>query len=166
MTTLIKLIASDGQQFEVPKPVALQSKTIKDILEDIGDESTLPIPNVTGTILKKVIQYCEYHSINTTTAAAATGGDSKEIIPWDAEFCKVTQDELFELILASSYLNIDALLTLTCKTVAAMIHGKTPQQIRELFDIKNDFTPEEEAQVMRENEWGNSGGGGGDTTTK
>lgn len=31
--------------------------------------------------------------------------------------------------------------------------GKTPEEIRKTFNIKNDFTPEEEEQVRKENEW-------------
>ncbi|RYG54463.1 hypothetical protein EON66_07085 [archaeon] len=31
--------------------------------------------------------------------------------------------------------------------------GKTPEDIRKTFGIKNDFTPEEEAQVREENRW-------------
>lgn len=31
--------------------------------------------------------------------------------------------------------------------------GKTPEDIRKTFGIKNDFTPEEEEQVRKENEW-------------
>lgn len=37
---------------------------------------------------------------------------------------------------------------MTCKTVANMIKGKTPEEIRKTFNIKNDFTEEEEAQVF------------------
>jgi len=45
------------------------------------------------------------------------------------------------------------MLDLTCKTVAKMITGKTPEEIRATFNIKNDFTPAEEEQVRRENAW-------------
>ena len=76
-----------------------------------------------------------------------------DIIEWDSEFCKVDQGTLFELILAANYLDIKALLDLTCKTVANMIKGKTPEEIRKTFNIKNDFSPEEEEQVRKENEW-------------
>lgn len=34
-----------------------------------------------------------------------------------------------------------------------MIKGKSPEEIRQTFNIVNDFTPEEEAQIRRENEW-------------
>ena len=54
---------------------------------------------------------------------------------------------------AASYLNIKGLLDLTCQTVADMIKGKTPEEIRNIFNIKNDFTSEEEEQVRRENQW-------------
>lgn len=49
---------------------------------------------------------------------------------------------------AANYLDIKGLLDVTCKTVANMIKGKTPEEIRKTFNIKNDFTEEEEAQVF------------------
>lgn len=54
---------------------------------------------------------------------------------------------------AANYLNIGGLLDLMCKTVADMMRGKTPEDMRTLFNIKNDYTPEEEAEVRRENAW-------------
>lgn len=57
------------------------------------------------------------------------------------------------LIQAANYLDIKPLLDVGCKTVANMIKGKSPEEIRKTFNIQNDFTPEEEDQIRRENEW-------------
>lgn len=40
-----------------------------------------------------------------------------------------------------------------CKTVANMIKGKTPEEIRKLFNIVNDFTPEEEVSLLGRIYW-------------
>merc|ERR1712014_259291 len=92
-------------------------------------------------ILEKVIQYCEYHLENPVPATEDKSHEEKrtdDIVPWDAEFCQVDQSTLLDL---------------TCKTVANMIKGKSPEEIRKLFNIKNDFTPEEEEQIRKENAW-------------
>ena len=72
---------------------------------------------------------------------------------WYAEYVNVEQDVLFELILAANYMDIKPLLDLTCASVASLIKGKSPEDIRRTFNIQNDFTPEEEAQVREENKW-------------
>jgi len=41
----------------------------------------------------------------------------------------------------------------TCQAAADMIKGKTPDEIRKIFNIKNDFTPEEEEEIRRDNQW-------------
>ena len=33
------------------------------------------------------------------------------------------------------------------------MNGKTPDEIRSRFNIKNDFTPEEEDEIKRANVW-------------
>lgn len=43
--------------------------------------------------------------------------------------------------------NLQELMDLTCACVAQMLKGKKPQQIRDLFGIKNDFTPDEEQRI-------------------
>jgi len=155
----IKLQSSDGEIFDVDVEIAKQSVTIKTMLEDLGmdedDEEVVPLPNVNSTILKKVIQWCTYHKDDPPTPDDDENKEKRtdDISTWDADFLKVDQGTLFELILAANYLDIKGLLDVTCKTVANMIKGKTPEEIRKTFNIKNDFTPQEEEQVRKENEW-------------
>ncbi|KAJ3326617.1 Skp1- protein [Blyttiomyces sp. JEL0837] len=78
---------------------------------------------------------------------------SDDIEDSDREFMQVDQGTLFELILAANYLDMKNLLDLGCKTVANMIKGKSVEEIRKTFNIVNDFTPEEEEQIRKENEW-------------
>lgn len=68
-------------------------------------------------------------------------------------FPQVDQGILFDLVLAANYLDIQALLDVTCKIVANMMNGKTPEEIRKTFNIYNDFSPAEEAQIAMENTW-------------
>ncbi|XP_019170331.1 PREDICTED: SKP1-like protein 1A [Ipomoea nil] len=147
---MILLKSADGETFEVMEAVALESQTIKHMIEDDCADTVIPLPNVTSKILAKVIEYCRRHVDPAKSDDKANEDDLKA---FDAEFVKVDQSTLFDLILAANYLNIKSLLDLTCQTVADMIKGKTPEEIRKTFNIKNDFTPEEEEEVRRENAW-------------
>jgi len=152
----ITLKSSDGETFEVEEAVALESQTIKHMIEDDCADNGIPLPNVTSKILSKVIEYCKKHveaTKATTAAEERSASPDDDLKAWDVEFVKVDQATLFDLILAANYLNIKSLLDLTCQTVADMIKGKTPEEIRKTFNIKNDFTPEEEEEVRRENQW-------------
>lgn len=60
---------------------------------------------------------------------------------------------LFDLILAANYLDVKPLLELTCMSVATLLKDKSPDEIRKTLDISNDFTPEEEERIRKENEW-------------
>ena len=154
----IKLQSSDKEIFEVDVEIAKASATIKTMLDDLGmseEEEIVPLPVVNSTILKKIITWATYHKDDPVVSEEDDTKDKRtdDISSWDADFLKVDQGTLFELILAANYLDIKGLLDLTCKTVANMIRGKTPEEIRKTFNIKNDFSKEEEEQVRRENEW-------------
>ena len=146
----VTLKGSDGETFDVDEAVALESQTIKHMIEEDCIDNGIPLPNVTSKILCKVIEYCKKHVETPRTDDRTV---DEELKNWDAEFVKVDQATLFDLILAANYLDIKSLLDLTCQTVADMIKGKTPEEIRKTFNIKNDFTPEEEEEVRRENQW-------------
>ena len=52
---MVKFTTSDRQEFNIPKEVACLSVLIKNLLEDLGEESEapIPLPNVSGHILSK-----------------------------------------------------------------------------------------------------------------
>jgi len=153
MAEKVKLRSSDEEMFEVDLEVANKSQMIRNMLEDTGTDNPIPLPNVTSKILAKVIEYCKYRVDSSKGSDDKPTVSDEEKKQWDLDFVKVDQATLFELILAANYLNIKELLDLTCLTVANMIKGKTPEEIRKTFNIKNDFTPEEEEEVRRENQW-------------
>ncbi|KAG6762998.1 hypothetical protein D5086_018644 [Populus alba] len=149
----ITLKSSDGETFVVEEAVAVESQTIKHMIEDDCAENDIPLPNVTSNILAMVIEYCKKHVEADADKDATITGNDEFLKGWDAEFVKVDKNTLFELILAANYLNIKDLLDLTCQAAADLIKGKTPVEIRKIFNIKNDLTPEEELEIRRDNQW-------------
>ncbi|KAJ4950145.1 hypothetical protein NE237_026977 [Protea cynaroides] len=164
---LIRLRSSDNEIFIVKKEVAFESITIKNMIDDDDDGyagivsplselegKLIPVPNVKGETLSKVIQYCKKHveareKFDGTEGAA----DSAKMKKFDSEFMKVGKETLFDLILAANYLNIKSLLDLTCQTLADCIKDMSVENVRKTFNIKNDYTPREEEKVRDENKW-------------
>lgn len=50
-------------------------------------------------------------------------------------------------------MDIKGLLDTACKPLAKMFVNKTVEELRETLNLVNDFTPEEEEQIRKENEW-------------
>jgi len=154
----VSLVSKEGDKFNVPVEVAQMSELVKSMMEDEGDGVTeIPLPNVKATVLQKVIEFCTHHTNKeqmTEIEKPLKSQNMADVVQqWYARYVDVEQVVLFELILAANYMDIKPLLDLTCATVASMIKGKTPEEIRTTFNISNDFSPEEEAQVREENKW-------------
>ena len=130
------------------------------MLEDCGgdddqEEAIVPLPNVNSEILRRILQWAEYHK-NDDDAVPNDEADKEKnerekrngggagIPPWDVEFLKVDQDTLFDIILAANYLDVKVLMDAACKTVANMIKGKSPEEMRKTFQMINDFDQDEE----------------------
>ncbi|CAN0924862.1 SKP1-like protein 4 [Linum grandiflorum] len=80
----------------------------------MGTDGAIPLDNVTGSILRRVIKYCRMH--------APAADEADEVRKWDQEFVKKATHMISE-------------------------------EMRKIFIIKNDFTPEEEANIRIENRW-------------
>ncbi|CAE6064923.1 unnamed protein product [Arabidopsis arenosa] len=157
----IVLTSSDDESFEVDEAVARKLQIIAHMIDDDCADKAIPLQNVTGKILAVVIEYCKKHvnDVDDSDDVEAISENvdeeaKKELVTWDAEFMKnIDMETMFQLLLAANYLNVKSLLDLTSQTVADYIKDMTPQEVRELFNIENDFTPEEEEEIRKENEW-------------
>jgi len=156
-------------EYVVHRDACQMSGLIKDMLEDQDEkkedeETIIPLPNVNEKILAYVIQYMNHHYNNKAeTIEKPLKGKVEDVISqWDKDFIftdlvkngnEKEHELLIDTIMAANFMNVKDLLDLTCATVASMIKGKTPEQIRKLFNIENDFTPEEEEKIREENRW-------------
>jgi S-phase kinase-associated protein 1 len=144
----VHIQTGDNELYSIRESVITsQSIVIEDMLGD-SDGSHVPLPNITSNEMPKIIEYCNWKyeaDKQNITEDARTD--------WINNFTAMDQQMLFNVILGANYLGIQSLLDITCKAIADMMKGKTPEEIRETFNIVNDFTPEEEEEIRRDNSW-------------
>jgi S-phase kinase-associated protein 1 len=153
-------------EYKLSRELAMASSLIKDMLEDAteGEQTVIPIPNASGKTLAHVISYMEHHENNKAEPIEKPLKVKIDdvISEWDKAFLftelikdhdEKQHEVLINVIMAANFLNIKDLLDLTCAAVAGMVNGKTTEQIRTLFNIVNDFSPEEEARLKEEAKW-------------
>ncbi|KAI9004609.1 Skp1 family, tetramerization domain-containing protein [Gaertneriomyces semiglobifer] len=151
----VVLRASDNQEFTIERAVAERSPLLKDMLEDIGEaDEPIPLPNISGKILEKVIEYCDHHKgallcIPENDKGAYKREKVGEMDEWDATFVQVNTDHIFEIILAANYLDIRPLVHLGCRVVAEKLKPLASDELRKAFDFKSDYTEEEEELLER-----------------
>nr|GEU50287.1 SKP1-like protein 1A [Tanacetum cinerariifolium] len=102
---MIVLKSSDGETFEVEEIVALESQTIKHMIEDDCADTSIPLPNATSKILSKVIEYCKKR-VESNGSKTDDKSAEDDLKAFDADFVKVDQGTLFDLILEGGCLDI------------------------------------------------------------
>ncbi|XP_048527148.1 SKP1-like protein 1 [Triticum urartu] len=151
---MVRLRSSDGEEFEVAEEtIGAASVMIKGMLEDDVAVDVIPLPNVTGRILSRILDYVNRHFSDPVGVTSSCPGADDPLRRFDDSFVHVDQDTLFDLLLAANFLDMQSLLDLTCKAVADQISGRTLEEIRKKFNIVNDYTKDEEQEVRRENSW-------------
>ncbi len=159
----IYLVSKEGDRFQVERNVAEMSNLVKPMIpdneeDDTSDDFNMPLPVVSSVVLAKVIEFCNIHNIKgpMKEIQKPINFDNLEKIvdEWDVKFINNLEVSIFrELIDAANYLEIKPLLDLLLVKVATILRGMTPEEIHKTFKVKNDFTPEEEAEVEVEGLW-------------
>ncbi|XP_055816878.1 SKP1-like protein 11 [Solanum dulcamara] len=146
---MLILKSSDNDEFEIEESVAVQSGTIKNMVED--DYSLIPLPNVDTQTLIIIIEYMKKH-------VEKTDSNEEEIKNYDQNFVKdKSYQDMFNLVVAANYLHISDLMDLLCLSIADRIKHKSCNAVRKIFNITNDYTPEEEEKLRQEHEWAHVG---------
>ncbi|XP_016488724.2 SKP1-like protein 11 [Nicotiana tabacum] len=141
----LTLKSSDGDEFVLEESIAIQSITIKNMVEDGCSSSVIPLSKVDTETLIKVIEYMKMHS--------STSSNEEEIENFDKKFVSNSINTILNILEAANFLDINNLLELCAEAVANRIKNKTPEAVRKIFNITSDFTPEEEAEIRNETPW-------------
>ncbi|KAJ1693754.1 hypothetical protein LUZ63_010452 [Rhynchospora breviuscula] len=170
---MVLLKSNDGvTTVEVEEMAALQSDTIKRALEESDPDQCIPLANVTGEVLSKIVDYLTKQSEfasnkpqeileknlpelkdDVAKAEADLEAWKKDVEAWEDQYINVDMNMLYDLYLAANYMDIKGLLQLCAEKIASLIRGKTAIEMREIFGIENDLTPEEEEKIQAPNKW-------------
>jgi len=154
---VLTIKATSGEILQVVREIACMSSKIRTMVEENGPLEEVVLSDCKHSTLRKAMEHCAYHIHNPFEAIQkplrSTNLRDSGVSEWDDDFINIEQEALFDLILVANTLDIKPLLDLSCAKVASMIKGKNTEEIRKQFNIVNDFTPEEEAQVREENRW-------------
>ncbi|KAI8030676.1 SKP1-like protein 14 [Camellia lanceoleosa] len=121
----------------------------KRVIED-EESTTTPILllNVDNKTLIMAIDYCSKHVNSKKIFKEA------DLKKFGSEFiAKKDLAVLIKLVSAANYLDVKGLPELICQRIADQIKNLMPEEVKKIFNIENDFTPEEEAAVWNEHEW-------------
>ena len=165
--TTVTVISEDGQPFTVRRSVFKQIGIYRGIVEDdsldTSDLPPFPIHAVTGNILSKVIAYLDATVGDPSTIDTTDDNDDQDMMlmsvddvqsPRDrAFFASLDLPTLIELTKAANYLHCPRLLEQCCRAVAGHMRGLSTEQLREKFNIDNDFTKDEEERLRKETAW-------------
>ena len=105
---MVSLRSKEGDIFQVHRNVACKSIIIKEIVDDSGAASEIPLPTIKTKVLSEVLNYCKFGSQSTFLLSK-----------WDANYIRNIGPELLkDLKKAANYLDIKALLDLTSMKIS------------------------------------------------
>jgi hypothetical protein len=139
----IKIISKDGRTFELTYSICKLSSVLLSAFNNNSDLiPEVELDNISSSILERVVAYMVYHN------------EIKDTEAWDNQFIdKFTGDELVDLIWSANYLKMNDLLLLGSKKLTDTINNNDPKEIRNILNIKSDFTKDEEEIIASKFEW-------------
>ncbi|XP_010518242.1 PREDICTED: SKP1-like protein 20 isoform X2 [Camelina sativa] len=146
MKSYIWLQTADGSIQQVEQEVAMFCPMIcqEVIQKGVGSSKNhaISLPQrVKPAMFSLVLDYCRFHQM--------PGRSNKERKTYDERFIRMDTKRLCELTSAADSLQLKPLVDLTSRALARIIEGKTPEEIREIFHLPDDFTEEEKLEPLK-----------------
>jgi S-phase kinase-associated protein 1 len=147
MSKIINLISSDGIKVTIDEKSAQRSQLLKGLVQDFQGENEIPMPDIRGDVLKKVVEYLVHYKDTEPKEIPKplpTNNLSEVTDEWDVNFINgIDLDTSFDVINAANYMDIKPLLDLSCAKIASIMKGKNADEIRGMFNIECDLTEDE-----------------------
>ena len=147
----ITLKSNDGALFTLNEKAVLRSNLIAGILVDYEDKTEVPLPDVNGTTLGRIVEYLKHYENSEPKPIPKPLKNSHidEILDeWDFNFVdNIPLDESIDLLNAANYMDIAPLLQLACCRIAREMIDRPVEEVRELFGITSDMSNEEMEEI-------------------
>lgn len=140
---ILKLLTNDDLSMEVEKEDLLLSELIRTVVENLEEEIVeIPLPNVSFPILELIVQYTRYFRTETMPDIPhpLPSKALHEIVgSWYNDYIfSLSEDTLYQLIKAASYMDIEPIQELGCARLAIMIKGKQPDEVRRILCLEEE----------------------------
>jgi S-phase kinase-associated protein 1 len=158
---------SDDHVIELTDDILCMLPTIK--AEADQGKGHIHLEKVSAKALERVLEYCRHRvkrkqpqeelmkkaKPNPDGLTVVADDNHPDCLAFDLDAFKEmkAKDELWSVVNAAYELRVLPLCDLIACRVATMIRDKSPEEIRTILNIKNDFTPEEEEAIKNENAW-------------
>lgn len=147
MNANLELTSSDKQKFELNAKAGEKSGLLKNLIADYEENKDIPLPDIKAEILKKIVEYLNHYKDiepKEIPKPLPTPNLGEFVDEWDITFINgIELEKVFDLINAANYMDIKPLLDLSCAKIASLMKGKTAEEIRAMFNIECDLSPEE-----------------------
>lgn len=154
--SVISVLTAEGEEHVIDYNSAILNTAIKNTMEDIGSDGAIPIPNITGPVFQKVMEWCDHYAYQRVDGK--TGDDFEHDENFDKQFLEeclktdnpkktINDDYLLELLQAANYLENQHLLNICARRVVECIKGKTIEEIRKENGISTTYRVSEKGET-------------------
>lgn len=161
------IVLSTGTELEVPFQHIQHCAALQALCECDRDEQRIPVALTSDIIdqtMKTLFEFVALYHVAPENEREIPCPISnyvpfeKEIPKWQYDFiapfmAEDKTNELVDLATAANYLQVTPLLNLAAATMSVIMRSMTPEMTRKRFNIPHDLTPEEEKEIIDQNQW-------------